>query len=150
MRSRRFRYSSHPLTTAIDAAIDARKAAGHPITTGAVASDLVSTVPAALMLTEFGRLVGGRVARRLKARGLLITDSTTWDRVTDVDITDSEYHVTLDIKNLHLGRVQKRLKADRAVGAFLDKQAAKLGRPVTMGEFEKDIDGIYAKHGYTG
>jgi hypothetical protein len=148
VRSRRFRYSSHPLTHAIDIAIDARKAAGHPVATGLVADDLVSTVPAALMLTEFGRLVTGRVRSRLKARGELVANKATWHRATDVDITDAEFRVTLDIKALHLKRVQDRLKADAAVGRFLDRQAKKLGRPVTMGEFEKDIDGIYAGYGY--
>lgn len=150
MRSRRFRYSSHPLTHAIDTAIDARKAAGHPVGSGLIAGDLVSTVPAALMLTEFGRLVTGRVRARLRARGELVTNDSTWYRATDVDITDTEFHVTLRTKALHLKYVQDRLKADAAVGRFLDRQAKKLGRPVTMGEFEKDIDEIYAGHGYTG
>jgi hypothetical protein len=150
MRSRRFRYSGHPLTKAIDTAIDARKAAGHPVSTRLIADDLVSTVPAALMLTEFGRLVGFRVRSRLKARGEVVVNDSTWHRVTDVNVTDAEFHTTLDIKAEHLRRVQRRLKADTAVGTFLDKQAKRLGRPVTMGEFAGEIDHIYDHHGYTG
>lgn len=150
MRSRRFRRSGHPLTQAIDTAIDARKAAGHPVVTRMVADDLVSTVPAALMLTEFSRLVRGRVRDRMKARGEFVTDDSTWERATDVDITDIQFHTTLRIKDLNVQRAQDRLKADTAVGVFLDKQAKRLGRPVTMGEFEGEIDHIYAHYGYTG
>jgi hypothetical protein len=148
MRSRRFRYSTHPLTRAIDASIDARKAAGHQVTTGDIAGDLVSTVPAALMLTEFQRLVASRVRLRLKARGELVVNDVTWARETDVNVTDAEFHVTLDIKSENLRRVQRRLRADRDVGRFLDRQAARLGRPVTMGEFETQIDTIYERHGF--
>ena len=34
MKSKHFRYSNHPLTETIDTAIDSRKAAGLPVTTG--------------------------------------------------------------------------------------------------------------------
>jgi hypothetical protein len=148
MKSKRYRRSGHPLTQAIDTSIDAREAAGHPVTTGDVAGDLVSTVPAALMFTEFARLVTGRVRARLKARGMMLSSDSTWDRKVDTDITDQEFKVTLRIKGAHIVSVQRRLAADVAVGKFLDKQALRLGRPVTMGEFEAEIDNIYARHGF--
>ena len=147
MRSKRFRYSSHPLTRAIDTSIDARKAAGSPVTTGDVAGDLVTTVPAALMLTEFRRLVGGRVRSRLKARGEMVVDDTTWERMTDVDVSDVDFKTTIKIKSQNLKYVRDRLRADRDVEKFLDKQALRLGRSVTMGEFEAQIDAIYAATG---
>ena len=148
MRSLRYRRSRHPLTTIIDAAIDARIAAGHTITTGLIANDLVSTVPAALMLTEFGRLIGDRVRTRMRQRGLMLTNDKTWDRKLDVDITNAEFGVTVDVKANHVLDCQARLKADRAVKRFLDTQAAKQGRPVTMGEYQRDVDRIYASYGY--
>lgn len=148
MRSKRFRRSNHPLTRVIDAAVDARKTAGSPVSTGEVVSDLLNSVPGPLMITEFGRLVGGRVNARLKARGEIVVDDKTWDRKTDVDVTNVEFGVYVGIKQSHLTHVQDRLKADLAVGKFLARQSAKLGRPVTMGEFEPEIDAIYAKHGF--
>jgi hypothetical protein len=148
MKSRRFRRSGHPLTQAIDASVDSRQALGLPVTTGQVTSDLVGTVPAALMLTEFGRLVGGRVRDRLRARGELVIDETTWERATDVDVTDQQFKVTVAIKQENVNRVTARLKAEKEIEKFLDRQAARLSRPVTMGEFEAQIDKIYAKHGF--
>lgn len=147
MKSRHFRYSSHPLTRAIDTAIDARRTTGQPVNTGYVSSDLVSTVPAALMLTEFERLVGPRVNARLKARGEIVVDNRTWERRTDVDVTDTEFTTYTSIKREHVQRCARRLRADTAVEKFLAKQAARKGRPVTMGEFESQIDAIYARHG---
>lgn len=148
MRSRRFRRSGHPLTRVIDAAVDARKATGSPVATGLIVQDLLASVPGPLMITEFGRLVGGRVNARLKARGEIVVDDRTWDRKTDVNVTDVEFSVYVGIKQAHLGHVAARLKADRAIERFLAKEAAKAGRPVTMGEFEPEIDGIYAKYGF--
>ena len=148
MRSRHFRRSRHPLTQAIDTSVDARIAAGLPVSVGLVSQDLVTTVPAALMLTEFGRLVQGRVNARLKARGQKIVDDQTWQRATDVDVTDVEFKTTVSIKAENLRRVQRRLQADQAVEAFLDAQALTLGRSVTMGEFESQIDSIYAGYGF--
>ena len=63
-------------------------------------------------------------------------------------MTDTEFEATLRIKTLNSKRVRARLVADQDVGKFLNKQAAKLGRPVTMGEFEAQIDAIYARHGF--
>ena len=90
------------------------------------------------VITEFGRLVGGRVNARLKARGEIVVDDKTWDRKTDVDVTNVEFGVYVGIKQSHLTHVQDRLKADLAVGKFLAKQSAKLGRPVTMGNYNGD------------
>jgi hypothetical protein len=148
MKSKHFRHSNHPLTMVIDRCVDAREAAGHPVSRGLVTSDLTSTVPAVVMLSEFQRLVGPKVTARLKARGYLVTDTLTWERTVDMDVTDIEFHYTVDIKAAHLSAVQARLKADRDVAKFLDAQATKLGRPVTMGEFEKQIDAIYDRHGF--
>lgn len=148
MKSKHFRYSSHPLTRVIDAAIDARKTHRSPVTTGLIVSDLLASVPGPVMITEFGRLVGGRVNARLKARGEVIVDDTTRNRKTDVDVTDTEFTVYVSIKQDHLDHVQDRLKADKDVGRFLKRKAGSLGRPVTMGEFEQEIDAIYAKHGF--
>lgn len=148
MRSKRFRYSKHPLTQIIDAAIDARKNAGSRISTGEVVGDLLKTVPGPLMVTEFKRLVGGRVNSRLKARGEVVIDAKTWDRKTDVDVTNVEFDAYFGIKQSGLLHYQDRVKADADVKKFLNRQAVKLGRPVTMGEFEPQIDGIYAKHGF--
>ena len=148
MRSKRFRRSNHPLTRVIDAAVDARQAAGSRVSTGMIVDDLLHSVPGPLMITEFGRLVGGRVNARLKARGEIVVNDLTWDRRTDVDVTDTEFSVYAGIKQSHVDGVLRRLKADRDVERFLNRQAAKLGRSVTMGEFEAEIDGIYAKHGF--
>jgi hypothetical protein len=147
MRGSRWRYSKHPLTQCIDAAIDRRKLKGLPCSVGTVSDDLVTTVPGPLMITEFRRLIGGRVNARMKARGELIVDDLTWERKTDRDVDDLEFSMTVKVKTDNLKAIAKHLAAERAVEKFLRKEAAKLGRRVTMGEFEQQIDAIYAKHG---
>jgi hypothetical protein len=147
MRSRHFRNGRSPITVAIDAAADHRTATGQPRSVGLIASDVVMTLPASIMLTEFEKVVKPTVSARLKARGDMLVSTQTWHRKTDMDITDTEFHVTLDVKEHHHFFVTKHLKADRQVGKFLDQKAKQLGRPVTMGEFEAEIDKIYASHG---
>lgn len=147
MRSNRFRRSGHPLTRAIDAAIDARRLTNQPVTTGLIASDLVSTVPAALMLSEFGRLVGSKVRIRLKARGELPIDSQTWMRKIDQDINDLEWSGYVGIKRANFDAVRRHLRADEAIGKLLTKEATKLGRRVTLAELEGQINKVYAHHG---
>jgi len=147
MRSQHSRRGRTPLTQAIDQSIDNRKATGQPITTSLVAGDLIHTVSVGLMISLFTRLVTSPVRARLQARGLILVNDQTWDRTTDVNVTNAEFHVTLNVKEHNLFFVTKHVKAARAVAKFLDAQAARLGRPVTMGEFAKQVDAIYATHG---
>lgn len=148
MRSRRFRNSRTALGNLIDQAVENRETAGSKVSTPLIVGDVVSAAPAVVMLSEFGRLLGPRVNARLKARGLLVVDEQTWERHTDVNVTDSEFKVTTRIKYENLERCRRRYRADRDVEKFLNRQAARLGRSVTIGEFEAQVDAIYTRHGF--
>jgi len=150
MRSKRYRRSGNVITAAIDRAVDHRLAHGLPVVTRLVAHDVTLTLPAAVMFAAFETLLGQRVRTRLKARGLLVVDDQTWERTVDTDVTDVDFKVTRKVLDEHIAACVRRQRADRQVEKFLDSEAAKLGRPVTMGEYQAKIDKIYASHGYTG
>ena len=150
MRSRRWRRSSHPLTTLIDTAVNARQASGLPITTGAIVNDVMSAVKASTMFATYASMLGPRVRARLVARGLRVVDDTTWVRETDVAVDNVDFATAIAVKVAHINHVRRWLKADQDVQKFLNRMAARLGRNVTVGEFEKQVDAIYERHGLRG
>jgi hypothetical protein len=144
---KQWRYSSHPLTMLIDKVVDQYETKGLTVATGPVANDVAAAAGGKLMIQMFERLVGPAVRRRLLARGYLVDDSTTWTRKARAEMTTIDFTVQVNVKEENLRNVAHWLKAERKVLAFMQKQEALLGRPVTMGEFENDIAKIYASYG---
>lgn len=61
------------------------------------------------------------------------------------EITAAEFAAYAQVKQDHIRYLRRRLRADREVEQYLAHQSARLGRPATMGEFERRIERIYAK-----
>ena len=149
-RFKRWNRSNNPRTVALDAAIDARKAAGLPLTAGAVARDAAGLMPVGVLIPMLHTLLLPFAGRRLKQRGELIVNDTTWLRKERPQITTAEFAIQVNVKQVNLDRVSNWLDAENEILAHMKKVEAQRGKTITMADVEDFVGRTYEKYGLSG
>lgn len=145
MKSKRFNNSSHPITRIIDRSIESRQKSDRELSVTTITDDVARRVPMHVIHQYLPNLLRELVRLRMVQRGLYIADDVTYERKTDINMTDEEFAAQVRVKNRNVRRARRALRLDRNVRDFLADQARLKGRSVTMGEFEKEIDAMYER-----
>lgn len=141
----------HPVTLRIEEAIDLLERHGMDITPASVKVNAEKAITWADWTPEqaSSEALDGRIARCLRARGYVITDTDTRIRKDFWQCTSTELKAQLRIQKDSSDYDRPRIAAKEAVIVFLDAKEQELGYAPYPGLFQAEIDRIYSMHGLT-
>lgn len=142
----------HPVTLRVEEAIDLLERNDMEVTPASVKVNAEKTITWADWTPEnaASEALDIRVTRCLRDRGYVITDTETRVRKDFWSARPDELEEQLRIKRESSDYDLQRIKADKAIIAFLREKELELGYEVYPGLFHADIDRIYAMHGLSG
>lgn len=134
-----------PLTLKIETAIELVRHYDMPVTPEAVRANLDPGWDDVQTLAE--RTIMAAIRNQLKAEGLIIADAETRERKDfwEAEIPDLEEQLRIKQESNTYDR--NRIKADKAVIAFLKEKENEFGYSVCPDLFRSDIDRIYRMQG---
>jgi hypothetical protein len=136
------------MTKLIDRAIKAVEQAGSPMTPTNVKSKVnLSHLTVAEAVDALKRELEWRVGHRLKAKGYIIGDTVTRERVRFANAALSELEEQGVVLAEHEDAVTRRNIAWTQMIAFLQAKQSSLGTPVTPAMFQADVERIYLGQG---
>lgn len=136
-----------PLTLKIDAAIAKLRHHDMPVTPESVRANLEPGWDDVRHLAE--RTIMQAIRAQMRADGMVIADASTRERKDFWEAGIPDLEEQLRIKQESNTYDRNRIKADKAVIAFLKEKEGEFGYTVCPDLFRSDIDRIYRMHSLT-